>query len=406
MGGVERAVTPPAERSDEPARASATIRLGILAFRWAALAWMTVLAATSAGFRRPALAWAALAVAAAWTAASSLGARSAPGATRLAADLALACALVVVSGFVVADGAVLGRRPFFATAYPAAAVLAWAAARGLGAGVAAGLAVGLALVASRPANGVALGELSGAQVQSLVNAVVTFLFAGGAVGLVSRLLERSGAELRRALDERMRETQRAARLAEREALARQIHDSVLQALALVHKRGRELAAAGPADPAEIGRLAELAGAQEQALRALVLRTEVEPPAGAESLRDRLEGLARGYAGRIAVGVSAAGPAFCARHAADEIAAAVGQAIDNAVEHAGAGRVTVFVDERDGDVAVSVRDDGAGFDVAAATGYGLRSMRGRIEDLGGRFTISSAAGRGTEVEMIVPARGER
>jgi signal transduction histidine kinase len=51
-----------------------------------------------------------------------------------------------------------------------------------------------------------------------------------------------------------------ARLAERESLAWQIHDSVLQALALVHKRGRELAADGPVQADQVAGLAEMAAA--------------------------------------------------------------------------------------------------------------------------------------------------
>lgn len=392
-------------RINEAERARATLPLGVLAFRWAALAWMGALAATSQDFRRPGLAWAAFGAAAAWTAIASARVLRDPDPPTLGFDLGLACALVVISGLVEPQRAVVSGRPFFATAYPAAAVLAWAVARGLGAGLLAGAAVGIALILSRPVNGVALADLTTAQWQTLLNGIVTFVLAGGAVGLVSRLLDRSRAELRIALQERMREEQRAARLAEREALGRQIHDSVLQSLALVHKRGKELAAAGPVDPAEVARLADLAGAQEQALRSLIVRADVEPPQGTASLRDHLEAIAIAFAGTIPVTVSSAGAAYLPRASIDEIAAAVKQAIDNAVEHAGPGaRVTVFVDDTADATRISVRDTGAGFDPAAgAGGYGMRSMRGRIEDLGGRFTITSSPGRGTEVEMSVPKR---
>ena len=64
---------------------------------------------------------------------------------------------------------------------------------------------------------------------------------------------------------------------------------VLQALALVHKRGRELAAGGPVPPAEVAGLAEMAAGQERALRSLILRDpdQEATPAGAASLRAAL-----------------------------------------------------------------------------------------------------------------------
>jgi len=389
-------------RIDEAERARATLPLGVLAFRWAALAWMGTLAATANEFRRPALAWLAFGAAVAWTAIVSARVLREPDRATMWFDLGLSLALIVLSGAVVPVGAVVEGRPFFATAYPAAAVLSWAVAHGLGAGLTAGAAAGLALIASRPANGIALSGLTTAQWQTLANGIVTYVLAGGAVGLVSRLIDRARSELKVALEERMREAQRAARLAEREALGRQIHDSVLQSLAMVHKRGKELAQSGPVEATEVARLADLAGAQEQALRSLIVRADVEPPHGTASLRDHLEALGLSYAGTIAVNVSSAGAAYLPRVTVDEIVAAAKQAVDNAVEHAGpAARVTVFVDERTDATEITVRDDGAGFDIAAASGYGLRSMRGRIEDLGGRFTITTAPGRGTEIEMSVP-----
>jgi hypothetical protein len=68
---------------------------------------------------------------------------------------------------------------------------------------------------------------------------------------------------------------------------------------------------------------------------------------------------------------------------------------------------VFVDREDGTLVVSVRDDGKGFSLdesalAAADKAGiLRSMKGRIEDMGGSIVLSSTPGRGTEVEFRIP-----
>ncbi|MGH2671342.1 MAG: sensor histidine kinase, partial [Actinomycetota bacterium] len=94
--------------------------------------------------------------------------------------------------------------------------------------------------------------------------------------------------------------------------------------------------------------------------------------------------------------------------AEEISAAVRQALENVARHAEASSATVF-GERDGEeIAISIRDDGVGFDVdeaslAADGRLGIaRSMRGRIEQLGGTMRIRSEPGGGTEVEFRIPS----
>lgn len=73
-----------------------------------------------------------------------------------------------------------------------------------------------------------------------------------------------------------------------------------------------------------------------------------------------------------------------------------EALANISRHSRAGSVTVRLSRRD-TVTLTVRDDGTGFDPEPArAGFGLRSMRERVELLGGEFTIASAPGRGTEV----------
>ncbi|HEX2050385.1 MAG TPA: ATP-binding protein [Actinomycetota bacterium] len=389
-------------------RSRRTLGRGVLVFRWVALAWMTAMAALEAGSFRPEwLAWTSIGVAAAWTVYLSAPARR-WGAWVLYADVALCAWLLVASGIVVPDGAILSQRPFFATGYPLSAALQWAVVAGPVGGVASAAVLSVALVVSRPANGVALSELGAHDVQSLAGAVVNYLVAGAAVGLVSSLLRQSADEVERATRALVRERERSARLSERESLARRIHDSVLQALALVHKRGRELGTAESVPGAEVARLAAVAGDQERELRALILRPLEDPPEGTASLRESLEQVARAAPG---VGVSAVGPLWLDAACVEELTAAVRQALHNAAEHARASSVTVFAEEDDGWVTVSVRDDGVGFvydpgDLAARGKAGvLKSIVGRVEDLGGRATIATAPGRGTEIEMRVPAKRE-
>ncbi len=383
--------------------------LGILAYRWAAFGWMTLLALVSDHFRQPELAWAAIGAAGAWTAWLTVS----RGWERPAArwfDLVLAVALLLVSGLVMKERTMVGGYPFFATAYPVSAAMTIAAASGVGAGLLSGLALSLALVFSRPLNGVPMAGLSAGQVEAIGNGAVYYLSAGGAVGLVARMLARSAAELRRVNEEAARERERAARLAEREALARQIHDSVLQSLVMVNKRGRELGAQTAVSGLEVRRLAEMARQQEQALRALIQGQPDEPPAGKVSLKTVLEAAAFGVTG-VPVTVTTVGTVWLAAQDVDELSAAVHQALENVAHHAHASQVAVFGDEEDGEVIVSVRDDGVGFEYdeellrrEGKIGV-LKSMKGRIEELGGEMHIQSAPGAGTEVEFRIPVEKE-
>jgi signal transduction histidine kinase len=388
-----------------PERSRRTLARGALLFRWVALAWMAILAASENDmFRNAPLAWASIGAAGAWTAWLTVGGRRWSWRV-LGFDLALCCWLVVASGLVVPEESVTSRA-FFATAYPASAALLWAVARGPIAGFAAGLALSGAILASRLVNGIDLDAFSRRDWQNLGGVWVLYLAAGVAVGIVSRLLVRTAEEAQQATDDLVRERERAARLAERESLARQIHDSVLQALALVHKRGKELAASPSPSPSELALLAEIAADQESALRQLILRDPEEAPAGQRSLREALEASARDIDG-VPVSVSAIGPIWVSRGQADEIAAAVREALANVAEHAQASRAIVFAEEEDGVIVVSVRDDGIGFSYdeerlrAEGKAGVLKSMKGRIEEMGGRMLVRAAPGGGTEVEFRAP-----
>ena len=392
----------------DPERYQRTLARGILVFRWVWLAWMTALAVASADqFTIPGLAWASIGAAAAWTAWLT-ATRHRWTTAVLWFDLALCLWLVLVSGLVVPDRWVVAGRPFFATGYPLSAPLFWGASRGVSGGLFAGIVLGIAHVATRPINGVPLDGLTAAQFQNMTGAFLNYVVAGVAIGVISRVLVRSAEAVARASDQLIKERERAARLAEREKLARHIHDSVLQSLAFVHKRGRELASRDPVPPDEVGRLAEVAAKQEEELRSLILRDPEEAPTGSASLRELLEEGARAVEG-VPVTVSAVGPMWMPRSHAEELAAAVRQALENVARHAQASRAIVFADQEDEEISVSVRDDGIGFEYdearlqrAGKAGM-LKSMKGRAEDLGGRMEVTSAPGKGTEIEFRVPAR---
>ncbi|MFJ7985423.1 MacS family sensor histidine kinase [Streptomyces sp. NPDC096351] len=234
-----------------------------------------------------------------------------------------------------------------------------------------------------------------------------------AIGYVVEVARASERTLARAL-----EIEAATR--ERERLARDIHDGVLQVLAMVQRRGTALGG----EAADLGRMA---GEQEVALRTLVagglnrpsLVSEDESEGAVVRVVDEdeehddgpvdLRLLLAPRAGAKVTLSEPGAPVLLAPPAARELAAAVGAALDNVRVHAGSGaRAWILVEDWPDEVIVTVRDDGPGIPegrLAQAEGEGRMgvalSIRGRLRDLGGTAELISVPGQGTEVELKVP-----
>lgn len=242
----------------------------------------------------------------------------------------------------------------------------------------------------------------GAPSRDTVHNVILVWVAGVAIGYVVEVARASERTLARAL-------QIEAATRERERLARDIHDGVLQVLAMVHRRGDR--AGGEA--AELGRMA---GEQEAALRALI--SGGPPPVrggadgtgapGPHDLRTLLAPYATAHITLSAPGT----PVLLEPDAAAELAAAVGAALDNVARHAGdRAHAWILVEDEPDAVLVTVRDDGPGIAdgrLAAAGREGrlgvAQSIRGRLLDLGGTADLVSVPGQGTEVELRLPKAG--
>jgi signal transduction histidine kinase len=112
---------------------------------------------------------------------------------------------------------------------------------------------------------------------------------------------------------------------------------------------------------------------------------------------------------VPITVASAGPSWVSAAVMKELAGAVHEALDNIVQHANATRATVYAEAIDGELLIAVRDDGMGFayDEERLAHEGklglLKSMKGRVEDLGGAMLVHTSAGRGTEVEFRLPIR---
>ena len=234
-------------------------------------------------------------------------------------------------------------------------------------------------------------------------------------------------QLRAAQAELARTEHRAGVSAERERLAREIHDTLTQGLAsivLVSRAAQD--ALDAADPA-------LARQRMETVRATAAENLAESRrfvrdlrgTGAPSLIEALERAVTGFADRqaaagtpVAADVEVVGePVAVAEAVETAVLRAVQASLANVGAHAGARRARVTLGYLGDELTVDVADDGAGFDPAvvaarpragaagadpgAGTGVGLASVRERLAAVGGEATVESAPGEGTVVALRVP-----
>ncbi|MDC0772138.1 MacS family sensor histidine kinase [Streptomyces sp. HD] len=345
-----------------------------------------------------------LAVLAVWTLATLPRVANAASCTRrfLTADLTIALAGILLTRVAETHERIDAGAPTLPSIWTAGAVLAFAIKGGWRWAAFASTLVAAANLVHR----------SGVPTRDTVHMVLLVWIASIAIGYVVEVARASERTLARAL-----EIEAATR--ERERLARDIHDSVLQVLAMVQRRGAVIGG----EAAELGRMA---GEQEVALRTLVsgglvpvsrvsedaaegaVVRAVDEPDDSDGPVDLRVLLAR-YAGAKVSLAEPGAPVSVAPVAARELAAAVGAALDNVRRHAGEhARAWILVEDEPGEVIVTVRDDGPGIPegrLAQAEGEGrlgvALSIRGRLRDLGGTAELISVPGQGTEVELKVP-----
>ena len=196
---------------------------------------------------------------------------------------------------------------------------------------------------------------------------------------------------------------------EAQRIARAVHDEAGQLTLLLHLSFADLARSLPPGDDEVLHKAGDALTQvEQRLRQL--SHELRP-----SLLDDLGWLPaiRWLAGnvserrRLAVDVRATEDVRLPPAMETALYRVVQEALTNVVRHAHAGRVTIEVAETAGSIALTITDDGRGFDVTASRfragdrGLGLVGMRERLAAVGGTFRIDSRPGCGTTLAITIP-----
>nr|WP_310719752.1 DUF5931 domain-containing protein [Streptomyces lydicus] len=335
----------------------------------------------------------------------------------LIVDLGFAVGGILLTSLVDTHARIMGGAPTLPSIWTAGAVLGFAIKGGWRWAAVASSAVAVANLVERE-------QLA----RDTLRNVVLVWVAGVAIGYVVEVARASERTLARAL-------QIEAATRERERLARDIHDSVLQVLAMVQRRGTAIGG----EAAELGRMA---GEQEVALRTLVAGGLVRP-AGAAAVASYVPAPAPLAAAHDGTAGTAVAPARSAPPSADgscdvravlapfagagvtfsepgapvelpaaaaaELAAAVSAALDNVRVHAGDGaHAWILVEDEPHAVIVTVRDDGPGIpegrlaDAEREGRLGVAlSIRGRLRDLGGSAAWVSVPGQGTEVELTVP-----
>lgn len=357
-------------------------------------------------YDRPGVAAGYFAALALWTLTTRRKVAGAASCTRrfLCADLGVALAGILLTPLADTAERIAGGGPTLPSIWTAGSVLAFAIKGGW-------RWAGVASTFVAAANILIHG---GQPTRDTLHNVLLVWVASIAIGYVVEVARASENTLARAL-----EIEAATR--ERERLARDIHDGVLQVLAMVQRRGTELGG----EAAELGRMA---GEQEVALRTLVSSGLVRPSRvssdasrgarvdayevadeAAEDTELDLRGLLAPHAGSRVTFAEPGTPVVLPAPAAKELAAAVGAALDNVRRHAGDGASAwILVEDWGDEVIVTVRDDGPGIPagrLAQAEGEGRMgvalSIRGRLRDLGGSAELVSVPGQGTEVELKVP-----
>jgi signal transduction histidine kinase len=299
------------------------------------------------------------------------------------------------------------EEPIRYTAFPA---LIWAAFRfgppgaTLAIAITAGVAIGetahdLGPFAKQPIDHLTLST----QLYIWVAALTTLFLSA----LVSER-ERSSWELAEA-----RRTEGERAVEQRRRIARDLHDSVSQALfsTVLHTRAaqKSLVQEGASPSGRVGRslgtIADLTRSVQGEIRSLIFELRREP------VHDGLvAALARhvsalGAPDGLAIDVRASRSRLPLSHNAEtQLFAISREALANVVRHAEATAAQVGIEAQREQVLVEIRDNGHGFDPADGHPghFGLDSMRSRAAEIGGRLTIASAPGSGTVIRVRVPA----
>ncbi len=293
-------------------------------------------------------------------------------------------------------------------------------------GVATGLLASLPLRRAVEIAAAALAQL--ARGQAIVPLPLDWQRRWGPLGDLLSLVDALGArerELAHLREDLLHSTGQAAAQAERNRLARDLHDSIKQQLYAINVSAAAALARWESDLAgaraaveDVRRAAQAALAE---MAALLQQLRPAPLAAAgllDALREQCEALAHRTGAEVTVDLGQPEDASAYAAAVDAGRLAPGaeeaifriaqEALNNIARHARAGHVTLRLRVEDAALRLAITDDGQGFAAVeasaadqSAAGYGLAGMRDRAAAIGAALDVTSAPGRGTQVALSVP-----
>jgi signal transduction histidine kinase len=206
-------------------------------------------------------------------------------------------------------------------------------------------------------------------------------------------------------------------LEERERLAREMHDSLAQVLGYLHLKSetalRKLRADDiPKTETELQEMATLAKEAYADVREAILglRESVSSSRGfVDALREYLQKFSRQAGVAVQLDVEGDDNVGLGPEAEVQLMRVIQEALTNVRKHANANRARVSINRHGGEAAIVVEDNGQGFDANLlrqpdVITFGLRTMKERVERVGGRFTVDSVPSEGTKVQIFVPVNG--
>ena len=249
--------------------------------------------------------------------------------------------------------------------------------------------------------GAALGAFARVNYFLFPSLYSTFVYTGDVLRFGSYLCFLVGAA--REVDRYWNDQTRLAALDERRRVARDLHDGLKQDLAFIRSQTQAIAE-GQGVP---GIEPHLAAAAERALdeyRRVFDALAGHIPTGPlpEALVRSAEEVATRAGAVVKIEAAASPTVTPAVHEA--LTRVTREATTNAVRHGAATLILLHLSQSDGHLHLTITDDGTGFDPETVKrGFGLRSMRERVEGLGGEIQVRSEEGAGTVVDLAVPAQ---
>lgn len=217
--------------------------------------------------------------------------------------------------------------------------------------------------------------------------------------------------------ELLEKERQVAVLEERERLAREMHDSLAQVLGYLHLKAQDtLRALNREDYAKVSdELEDMQAVAHEAYadvrEAIIgLRASVQPDGGiAGTLKDYLVKYSRRAGIHAELKIDGEWRPRFSPEVAVQVVRVIQEALTNVRKHSNAEWARVCISRNGSEASILIEDNGCGFDPEIlrrpdVLSFGMRTMRERVERVGGRFAVDSVPGEGTRVQIFLPVNG--